>query len=220
MNKLSSSLSSGSLASNGTCNNKPKKQVRFSKRVTAQDHPMDEDDLLSLDLWYSMKDCQDMLWRDVNALVEDGKVTDTTRIDRIVPTVQHILDAGGTPILVAHFGRPKGKVVPEMSLKVVLPALEKALAQTVKLTDLDAAKEAIAFAKNQPILLENIRFHPGEEMNDADLAARLADLCDVYCNDAFSAAHRAHASTCAVAQLRPSCAGLLMAAELSALEGA
>ncbi len=157
---------------------------------------------------------------DINVPVEDGRVTDATRINRIVPTVQHILDAGGTPILVAHFGRPKGQVVPDMSLRIVLPALEQALGQTVKFTELDAAADAIAFNKNQPILLENIRFEPGEEKNDPALADRLAALCDVYCNDAFSAAHRAHASTTAVAQLRPSCAGMLMAAELSALEAA
>ncbi|MGB1235806.1 MAG: phosphoglycerate kinase [Planktomarina sp.] len=157
---------------------------------------------------------------DINVPVEDGRVTDTTRIDRIVPTVQHILDAGGTPIMVAHFGRPKGKVVDEMSLKVVLPALEAALGQTVKFTDLENAKDAIAFAKNQPVLVENIRFHAGEAANDPALAEQLANLCDVYCNDAFSAAHRAHASTTAVANLRPSCAGLLMAQELSALEAA
>ncbi|MEO0356932.1 MAG: phosphoglycerate kinase [Pseudomonadota bacterium] len=157
---------------------------------------------------------------DINVPVEDGRVTDATRINRITPTVQHILDAGGTPILVAHFGRPKGKVVAEMSLKIVLPALEHALGQTVKFTDLDNAADAIAFNKNQPILLENIRFDPGEESNDPALADRLADLCDVYCNDAFSAAHRAHASTTGVAKLRPSCAGMLMAAELSALDAA
>lgn len=157
---------------------------------------------------------------DINVPMEDGKVTDTTRIDRIVPTVNDVLAAGGTPILIAHFGRPKGKVVPEMSLQVTLPALEAAFGRKVKFTTLKNARDAIAFSKGEIVLLENIRFEAGETANDPELAQRLADLGDVYCNDAFSAAHRAHASTEALARLRPSCAGRLMAAELSALEAA
>ena len=157
---------------------------------------------------------------DINVPVENGLVRDTTRIDRIVPTVRHILQSGATPILIAHFGRPKGKATPEMSLSVTLPALESALGMPVKFTTLDKARETIAFSKNQVVLIENIRFEPGEEQNDAALAQRLADLGDIYCNDAFSAAHRAHVSTEALARLLPSCAGLLMAEELSALEAA
>ncbi len=157
---------------------------------------------------------------DINVPVENGKVSDTTRIDRIVPTVKDILAAGGTPILIAHFGRPKGKTVPEMSLNITLPALEAAFGQPVKFTTLEDAPETIAFAKNQVVLIENIRFEPGEEKNDPELAQRLADLGDIYCNDAFSAAHRAHTSTTGLAHLRPSCAGRLMAAELGALEAA
>ena len=157
---------------------------------------------------------------DINVPVENGRVTDTTRIDRIVPTVQHILKSGGTPILIAHFGRPKGRAVDELSLKVTVPALERALGVAVKFTSLDQARETIAFAKNQVVLIENIRFEPGEERNDPQLAQRLADLGDIYCNDAFSAAHRAHASTEALARLRPACAGRLMAEELKALEAA
>ena len=103
---------------------------------------------------------------DINVPVENGLVSDTTRIDRIVPTVRHILQAGGTPVLIAHFGRPKSKPVPEMSLKVTLPALEAALGVPVKFTTLDEARETIAFAKNQVVLIENIRFEPGEEAND------------------------------------------------------
>ena len=157
---------------------------------------------------------------DINVPVENGLVSDTSRIDRIVPTVRHILQAGGTPVLIAHFGRPKSKPVPEMSLKVTLPALEAALGVPVKFTTLDEAHETIAFAKNQVVLIENIRFEPGEEANDPALAQRLANLGDIYCNDAFSAAHRAHASTEALARLRPACAGRLMAEELDALEAA
>ena len=157
---------------------------------------------------------------DINVPVENGLVSDTTRIDRIVPTVRHILQSGATPILIAHFGRPKGKPMPEMSLSVTLPALESALGVPVKFTTLDKARETITFSKNQVVLIENIRFEPGEEQNDAALAQRLADLGDIYCNDAFSTAHRAHVSTEALARLLPSCAGRLMAEELSALEAA
>ena len=156
---------------------------------------------------------------DINVPVENGLVSDATRIERIVPTVSYILQSGGTPILIAHFGRPNGKIIPEMSLSVTLSALESALGVPVKFTTLDNARETIAFNKNQVVLIENIRFEPGEEQNDATLAKRLADLGDIYCNDAFSAAHRAHASTEALAHLRPSCAGRLMAEELSALAG-
>ena len=157
---------------------------------------------------------------DINVPVENGLVSDTTRIDRIAPTVRHILQSGATPILIAHFGRPKGKPMPEMSLSVTLPALESALGVPVKFTTLDKARETIAFSKNQVVLIENIRFEPGEEQNDAALAQRLAYLGDIYCNDAFSTAHRAHVSTEALARLLPSCAGRLMAEELSALEAA
>ena len=157
---------------------------------------------------------------DINVPVENGLVSDTTRIDRIVPTVRHILQSGATPILIAHFGRPKGKPMPEMSLSVTLPALESALGVPIKFTTLDKARETIAFSKNQVVLIENIRFEPGEEQNDAALAQRLADLGDIYCNDAFSTAHRAHVSTEALARLLPSCAGRLMVEELSALEAA
>jgi len=157
---------------------------------------------------------------DINVPVEDGTVTDATRIERIVPTVQDILAKGGRVVLLAHFGRPKGKVVPEMSLRVVLPALEAALGRTV----LFAERPDRAWIEAQPedavILAENTRFAPGEEKNDAEMAAFLASLGDVYVNDAFSAAHRAHASTEGVARRLPAGAGRLMQAELQALETA
>ncbi|MGB7244526.1 MAG: phosphoglycerate kinase [Sulfitobacter sp.] len=155
---------------------------------------------------------------DINVPVEDGRVTDTTRIDRIIPTLNDILAKGGQPILIAHFGRPKGKVVPDMSLQVCLPVLEAALGRKVALVaSLDAP---IDLETGSVTLLENIRFHPGEEANDPGFAAELAKLGDIYCNDAFSAAHRAHASTEGLARLLPACAGRLMQAELSALEAA
>ena len=159
---------------------------------------------------------------DINVPIENGRVTDATRITRIARTIEAILAAGGKPMLIAHFGRPKGKVVDEMSLRPVVPALEKALGRRVTFIEtLDGAENLTDEARAaEVLLLENIRFHPGEEANDPDFAARLAGLGDIYCNDAFSAAHRAHASTEALARHLPSCAGRLMQAELEALEAA
>ncbi|MEI4231507.1 phosphoglycerate kinase [Roseovarius sp. D22-M7] len=159
---------------------------------------------------------------DINVPVSGGQVTDATRIDRIVPTVEDILAKGGKPILIAHFDRPKGRVVPEMSLRVTVPALEQALGRKVQFIEtLEGAEHPTEEARAaEVLLLENIRFHPGEEAGDEDFARRLASLGDVYCNDAFSAAHRAHASTTVLAHLLPACAGRLMQAELQALEAA
>ncbi|WP_341213578.1 phosphoglycerate kinase [uncultured Limimaricola sp.] len=161
---------------------------------------------------------------DVNVPIEAGRVTDATRIERIVPTVNDIANKGGRVILLAHFDRPKGKVVPEMSLKQILPALEDKLGRKVAFAEDcvgDAAQSAVdALSDGEVLLLENTRFHAGEEKNDGDFAQSLAHLGDVYVNDAFSAAHRAHASTEALARLLPACAGRLMAEELSALEKA
>ncbi|MEX1233601.1 MAG: phosphoglycerate kinase [Roseovarius sp.] len=159
---------------------------------------------------------------DINVPVDGGRVADATRIERIVPTVEDILAKGGRPVLIAHFGRPKGKVVLDLSLRIVLPALEAALGHSVRLIEtLDGAENLTAeAAAAEVLLLENIRFYPGEEANDPEFAARLAALGDIYCNDAFSAAHRAHASTAGIAHLLPSCAGRQMQAELEALEAA
>lgn len=161
---------------------------------------------------------------DINVPVKDGVVTDDTRIQRILPTINDILAAGGKPVLLAHFGRPKGERVPEMSLSIVRPALEAALGRPVKFAE-DCiggpAKQAVAALEDGDVLLlENTRYHAGETKNDGAFAAGLAALGDIYCNDAFSAAHRAHGSTEGVARLLPSCAGRLMQAELSALESA
>lgn len=155
---------------------------------------------------------------DINVPVEDGKVTDATRIERIVPTIRDILAAGGTPVMLAHFGRPKGQFVPEMSLRVTLPALEAALGQSV--TFIERPDRAALEAAKGPVLIENTRFSAMEEANDPQMAGFLASLGDIFCNDAFSAAHRAHASTEGVAHLLPACAGRLMEAELTALEKA
>ena len=157
---------------------------------------------------------------DINVPMKDGVVTDATRIERIKPTIDSIFAAGGTPVLLAHFDRPKGKVVPEMSLSHVAPKVEEVLGRKVTFVDaLDA--DAVAAAESGSIvLIENTRFHPGEEKNDPVLAKEFAALGDIFCNDAFSAAHRAHASTEGLAHLLPACAGRNMEAELTALESA
>ena len=161
---------------------------------------------------------------DINVPVENGKVTDTTRIDKIVPTVKDIMEAGGKPVLLAHFGRPKGKVVPEMSLRPLVPALSQALGCPVQFAEDSiggpAKKAVAALQAGEVLLLENTRFHAGEEKNDPELAAAMGALGEVYVNDAFSAAHRAHASTEGIAQILPAAAGRLMEAELKALEAA
>ncbi len=157
---------------------------------------------------------------DINVPVENGVVTDTTRIDRIAPTVDDIQAKGGKVILMAHFGRPKGQVVPEMSLEIIAPAVANALGLPVTWVNSDYGDAVAEMEEDEVLLLENLRFNPGEEKNDPDFAKRLASLGDIYVNDAFSAAHRAHASTEALAHLLPSCAGRLMAEELSALEKA
>ncbi len=161
---------------------------------------------------------------DINVPLEAGRVSDATRIKRIVPTLTHISDAGGKVVLMAHFGRPKGQPVPEMSLAQLVPALEAALGKPVTFAENcigGPAKRAVAALESgQVLLLENTRFHEGEEKNDGHFAASLAALGDVFVNDAFSAAHRAHASTEGIAQLLPACAGRLMEAELNALDAA
>ncbi len=161
---------------------------------------------------------------DINVPVKDGLVTDSTRIDKIVPTVKDIQARGGIPVLLAHFDRPKGTRVDSMSLRQILPALEAALGQPVAFAD-DCiggpAKRVVADLKAGDVaLMENTRFHAGEESNDQTFAASLAALGGAYVNDAFSAAHRAHASTEGLARLLPAGAGRLMEAELKALDAA
>jgi phosphoglycerate kinase len=161
---------------------------------------------------------------DINVPMEGGRVTDATRIEKIAPTVEDIIARGGRAVLLAHFGRPKGKVVDDMSLRHVVPALETALGRRVVFAaDCVGALAQAAIAEAGPgdvVLLENTRFHGGEEKNDPALAADMAALGDVFVNDAFSAAHRAHASTTGIAHLLPAAAGRLMEAELRALEAA
>jgi len=161
---------------------------------------------------------------DINVPMKAGKVSDATRIEKIVPTVKDILAAKGMPILMAHFGRPKGVASPALSLKQLIPALETALGQSVIWADatIGAKAEAASAAlrEGQILMLENTRFHADEEANTTEFAAALAALGDIFCNDAFSAAHRAHASTEGLTHHLPACAGRLMQAELQALEAA
>ena len=152
---------------------------------------------------------------DVNVPIEGGRVSDATRIERVAPTVRDIRAKGGRPVLLAHLGRPKGRPDPDLSLRQLVPALEEAFGERVAFCDGDALPEGDGI-----VLLENTRFEPGEEACDEALARRWAALGDVYVNDAFSAAHRAHASTEALARLLPSAAGRSMEAELRALEAA
>ncbi|MDO1582036.1 phosphoglycerate kinase [Rhizobium oryzicola] len=159
---------------------------------------------------------------DLNVPVSDGKVTDATRIERVAPTILELSEKGAKVILLAHFGRPKGEPVADMSLKLIAPAVEQVLDHAVLFADdcIGApAAEAVAKMGNGDILLlENTRFHKGEEKNDAEFTKALAANGDIYVNDAFSAAHRAHASTEGLAHHLPAYAGRTMQAELEALE--
>lgn len=161
---------------------------------------------------------------DINVPVQNGAVSDTTRMQAIRPTVREIVEKGGHPILLAHFGRPKGEPNHDMTLGLLMDPLSEVLGLPVHFAP-DCigpmAEEVIDRGiDGVVVLLENTRFHKGEEANDPGFARQLAAHGDIYVNDAFSAAHRAHASTEGVARLLPSCAGRLMQAELEALERA
>jgi len=161
---------------------------------------------------------------DLNVPVVHGKVTDATRIERLAPTISELAKRGARVVVMSHFGRPKNRE-PELSLRPIVPALSAALGgRHVAFAD-DCvgapAQQAVQGLRNGEVaLLENLRFHKGEEKNDPAFATALAGLGDVYVDDAFSAAHRAHASTEAVAHLLPAYAGRLMQAELIALDRA
>jgi len=161
---------------------------------------------------------------DFNVPVEGGKITDDTRLRSALPTIQYLTGKGAKVALLAHFDRPKGKVVPEMSLAFVAEPLAALLGAPVAFASDcigdEAAKVIAALPAGGVALLENVRFHAGEEKNDPAFAAQLAALGDLYVNDAFSAAHRAHASTEALARALPSYPGLAMQRELEALDSA
>jgi len=161
---------------------------------------------------------------DLNVPMQDGKVSDFTRIERISGTIRELTEKGATVVLLSHFGRPKGQVVPEMSLAPVAKAMTAHLNISVAFADDctgDIATQAIAnTGSGNVILLENVRFYPGEEKNDTNFAKSLATLGDFFVNDAFSCSHRAHASTEAITKELPAFAGRNMEAELTALEKA
>src|SRR5205823_6323389 len=162
---------------------------------------------------------------DLNVPMQDGKVADSTRIEEVVPTISELADKGGRVILISHFGRPKGPD-PRYSLKPVAAEVARLAKRPVGFAD-DCigpkAQAAVAAMSNGDILcLENTRFHAGEEKNDPEFAKALAALGDVYVNDAFSAAHRAHASTTSIVTVSnlPAYPGRAMKSELDALERA
>jgi phosphoglycerate kinase len=161
---------------------------------------------------------------DLNVPVADGRVTDATRLTRLVPGILDLSKRGAKVVVLSHFGRPKGAVVPDMSLKPVADALGSALGRPVAFAS-DcigevAAKAVAGLANGDVLVLENLRFHKGEEKNDAALAAELAKLGDIFVGDAFSCAHRAHASTDAITRLLSSYAGPLLMEEINALRTA
>jgi len=161
---------------------------------------------------------------DLNVPMDSGRVTDATRIERVLPTINELSHKGGRVVLLAHFGRPKGQRVESESLRPVIGALEQHLKHKIVFADdcvgPDADKVVASLKDGDVALLENTRFHKGEEKNDPAFAAELAKNGDVFVNDAFSAAHRAHASTEGLTHILPSYAGRTMQAELEALSSA
>jgi phosphoglycerate kinase len=166
-----------------------------------------------------------LLRADLNVPVKDGRVTDATRIERLAPTIEALLGKGAAVVVMSHFGRPKGGPDPALSLRPLIAPLRQALGGREVVFAADCiggpAKQVVAALRpGQVALLENLRFHPGEEANSPDFARALAELGEIYVDDAFSAAHRAHASIAALAHLLPAAAGKLMEAELDALSAA
>ena len=166
-----------------------------------------------------------LLRADLNVPVKGGAVTDATRIDRLAPTIEALIEKGAKVIVMSHFGRPDGRPDPAFSLRPLVAPLSKAIggrevAFAADCIGEEAKSVVTALRPGQVALLENLRFHKGEEQNSPDFARALAELGDVYVDDAFSAAHRAHASIAALAQLLPAAAGKLMEAELGALTSA
>ncbi len=165
-----------------------------------------------------------ILRADLNAPKQNNAVSDTTRIDRLKPTIDYLRAHGAKTLILSHFGRPDGEQTPEMSLAFLAPILEKQWQTPVSFSPQCIGEVAEHIAQNAKsgdvILLENVRFHKGEKSNDSEFAKELASLGDIYVNDAFSASHRAHASTEGIAHHIPAAAGLLMEEELTALQNA
>ena len=165
-----------------------------------------------------------LLRADLNVPVRDGKISDLTRLERLTPTIRELVAKGAKVIVCSHFDRPNGKRVPGMSLAPIAIALGEVLGQRVRFAEdcigIPAQQAVDRMARGDVLVLENTRYYAQEEKNDPAFAAELAKLADIYVNDAFSAAHRAHASTEGVAHLLPAYAGRLMQAELEALHAA
>src|SRR6516165_4728459 len=166
-----------------------------------------------------------LLRADLNVPVKDGVVADATRIERLAPTIETLIEKGAKVVVMSHFGRPNGGPDPALSLRALVVPLEKAIggrhvAFAADCVGEEATRAVAALHPGQVALLENLRFHRGEEANSPDFARALAELGDIYVDDAFSAAHRAHASIAALAHLLPAAAGKLMEAELAALNAA
>jgi len=165
-----------------------------------------------------------LLRADLNVPKQNNVVTDTTRIDRLKPTIEYLHKNGARVLIISHYGRPEGAQNPEMSMAFLTGVLEQQWGVPVKFSPQCIGESAKSIAEDAQegdvILLENVRFHKGEKANDAEFAKSLADLGDIYVNDAFSASHRAHASTSGITKFIPSAAGLLMEEELTALNSA
>lgn len=172
----------------------------------------------------NLKNKKVILRADLNVPLKDGEILDDSRIMSLVPTIEYLCQEGASIILISHFGRPQGKTVPEMSLKQILPFIEKCWKRPLLFAEDCSGSQAQNIAQTLKsgdiVLLENLRFHPEEEENDPLFAHALAKLGDIYVNDGFAVSHRAHASVHAITQYLPSFPGLLMTKEIHALSQA
>ena len=158
---------------------------------------------------------------DLNVPLNNGEITDTTRIDKVLPTIEFLLEQNSKIIILSHVGRPKGKVIKDLSLKPIQKDIEKKLTEKIKLIEkniYEIKKDMLDNFNEKILLIENIRFYLDEEKNDTNFAKHLASLGDIYVNDAFSCSHRAHASVCEISKFLPSFSGLQLDLEICALK--
>ena len=169
----------------------------------------------------NLQDKKVILRLDLNVPLKNGKITDTTRIDKVIPTIKFLLKQNSKIIILSHIGRPKGKVIRDLSLKPIKEEIEKKLNEKISLIEkniYEIKKDILDNFNEKILLIENIRFYPEEEKNDTNFAKHLASLGDIYVNDAFSCSHRAHASVCEVTKFLQSFSGLQLDLEISALK--